>query len=37
MPRRPDSDDIFRDQRHLLAEAATDLRRDDAEFGFRDP
>ena len=36
-PRRPDRDDIFRDQRHLLAEPAADLRRDDAEFGFRDP
>ena len=34
-PRRPDRDDIFRDQRHLLAEAAANLRRDDAEFGFR--
>src|SRR6516165_7623313 len=37
MPRRPDRDDIFRDQWHLLAEAAADLRRDDAQFGFRDP
>ena len=33
-PRRPHRDDIFRDQRHLLAEAAADLRRDDAEFGL---
>jgi hypothetical protein len=34
-PRRPDRDDVFRYQRHLLTEAAADLRRDDAEFGFR--
>ena len=37
MPRRPDRDDIFRDQRHFLAEPAADLRRDNAELGFRDP
>ena len=31
LPRRPDEEDVFRDQRHLLAEAAADIRRDDAK------
>ncbi len=34
-PRRPDRDDVFRDQRGLLPEAAADIRRDDAKIGFR--
>src|SRR5215468_2478179 len=34
-PSRPDRHDVFRYERHLLAEAASDLGRDHAELGFR--
>ena len=33
-PRRPDEEDVFRDQRHLLAEAAADIGRDDAKLAL---
>ena len=35
LARRPDQEDVFRDQRHLLAEAAADIGGDDAELALR--
>ena len=35
LARQPDQDDVFGHERHLLAEAAADIRRDDAQIALR--